>query len=566
MTVDNTQRNDNERVYVIGHRNPDTDSICSAICYAALKHKVDGNEYIAARAGDVNNETAFVLDYFGVEAPKLITNITTQVRDIEIRKTKGVDKSFSIKKAWKMMQENDVVTIPIVTETGDLEGLITVADIAHNIMDVYDNGILATARTLYSNILDTIDGEMIIGSVDDVCDEGKVLIAAANPDMMESYIEKNDIVIVGNRYESQLCAIEMEAGCIIVCEGSPVSKTIRKLATSRGCRIISTPYDAFTVASLINQSISIGYFMKRHNLTVFDVTDYIDEVSDVMKTKRYRDFPILGDDGKYLGMISRRNLLGAKGKKVILVDHNERNQCVDGIEHAEIQEIIDHHRIGAVETISPVFFRNQPLGCTSTIIYQMYKEAGVGFDKVTAGLLCSAIISDTLMFRSPTSTEFDRTAVNELAPIAGIDMESFAEQMFSAAGDLEDKPADEIFYQDFKRFNAEDISFGVGQVVSLNKNELQALKKKMLPFLKEAQQAHKVNMMFFMLTNVLTEVTGLLCEGEGARELILHAFEGIAVVEDDDPTLIRLPDVMSRKKQLVPRIITALQEREAGVL
>lgn len=560
------RENIEEATIVIGHKNPDTDSICSAICYAQLKHKLDGKEYIPARAGDVNNETAFVLDYFGVKTPRILTNITTQVRDIEIRKTPGVDRTLSIKRAWRMMQERDVVTLPIVDKEEKLEGLITVSDIAHNLMDVYDNRILSRAHTLYSNILDTIEGEMILGDPDVVLEEGKVLIAAANPDLMESYIEKNDIVIVGNRYESQLCAIEMEARCIIVCMGTPVSKTIRRMAEARDCYIVSTPYDAFTVSSLINQSISIGYFMKEaDHLTKFDDTDYIDEVSDVMKNKRYRDFPIIGGDGRYIGMISRRNLLGARGKKVILVDHNEKNQCVSGIEYADIQEIIDHHRIGALETIAPVFFLNRPVGCTATIIYQQYKRYGFEFDRTTAGLLTSAILSDTLMFRSPTSTEFDEEAVRELAPIAGIHVEEYADQMFCAAGDLEGKSIDEIFYQDFKRFNAGKTNFGVGQVVSMNRNELLALKTRLLPFMEQARKDLKLDIIYFMLTNVLSEASSVLCVGEGAEDLVYDAFSGSAVTavpHSEDPDLIHLIGVMSRKKQLVPRIITALQDRK----
>lgn len=554
-----------DKVYIIGHRNPDTDSICSAICYANLKNIIGDAEYIPVRAGDVNTETEFVLDHFGASAPALMENITTQVRDIEIRKTKGVSRCTSIRKAWKMMQDNDIVTIPIVTKEGSLEGLITVSDIAHNIMDVYDNTVLSKGKTIYSNILDTINGEMLVGDPKDVFGEGKVLIGAANPEMMESYIDKGDIVIVGNRYESQLCAIEADAGCVVVCLGARVPATIIKMAESKGCRIIATPYDTYMVTSLIGQSLSIGYFMKRHNLTVFDDDDYLDDISDVMGSKRYRDFPILGEDGKYIGMISRRNLLGAKGKKVILVDHNERNQCVEGIEHAEILEIIDHHRIGAVETMAPVFFRNQPLGCTSTIIYEMYKEEGVTPDKQIAGLLCSAIISDTLMFRSPTSTPEDKAAVAELAPMAGIDVEKYSEQLFSAAGDLEGKPLEDIFYSDFKRFNAGDVFFGVGQIVSMNKTELQDLKNRMVPYLSEAMKETGTDMMYFMLTNVLSEVTGIICAGDGARQIILEAFGSAAKLEDGDDNMILLPGVMSRKKQLVPNVIRTLQEKKATV-
>ena len=550
----------NDITYVIGHKNPDTDSICSAIGYAALKRKITGNEYIAARAGEISDETAFVLNYFGVEAPELIENITTQVKDIEIRKTKGVKKDLSIKEAWNMMQENDVVTIPVVNDSGMLEGLITVNDIATSYMNVYDSNILSAAKTSYANIISTLNGQMVVGDPDGLFEHGNVLIATANPDTMEDYINKGDIVILGNRYESQLCAIEMEASCLIVCVGATVSVTIKKLAASRGCRIIATPYDAYTTSRLINQSIPIDYFMKRHNLTTFDDDDFIDEVRDVMGTKRYRDFPVLDENDKYIGMISRRNLLGAKGKKVILVDHNERNQSVDGIDQAEIQEIIDHHRIGAVETFAPVFFRNQPLGCTSTIIYQMYQETETEVPKDIAGLLCSAILSDTLMFRSPTCTSKDKKSASELAEIAGMDIEPFAEEMFSAGENFKDKTPEEVLYQDFKRFTSNKMAFGVGQVISTNKVELQELTKRMMPYLEEERRNRGLDMMFLMMTNILTEVTGIICSDDTAKQLILTAFSDIVEEEPDDPNTLKLPGVLSRKKQLVPKIMALTYE------
>ena len=406
------------KTLVIGHKNPDTDSICSAICYANLKQKTTGNIYEPARAGKVNSETQFVLDYFHMKKPDLVQTVQTQVKDFVIRETAGVWKNISLKKAWNLMQKDNVVTLAAVTDSGLLEGLITVGDLTKSYMNVYDSSILSKAHTQYSNIVETLEGVMLLGDEEDYFSEGKVLIAAANPDMMEFYIEPHDLVILGNRYESQLCAIEMEAGCIIVCEGAGVSKTIRKMAQERGCVIITTPYDTYTAARLINQSMPISYFMKTEHLTTFDEDDFIDDVKEVMTSKRHRDFPILNKNGHYKGMISRRNLLGARGKGVILVDHNEKSQAVDGIEGADIQEIIDHHRIGAVETISPVYFRNQPLGCTATIVYQMYKEAGVEVKPEIAGLLCSAIISDTLLFRSPTCTAVDKQTALELAAIA----------------------------------------------------------------------------------------------------------------------------------------------------
>lgn len=547
------------RTIVIGHKNPDTDSICSAICYAALKQKITGKEYMAGRAGQVNEETQYVLNYFNVEAPQLVESVKTQVKDIEIRETKGVNRNISLKKAWNLMQDAHVVTLPAVSEKGVLEGLITVGDITKSYMNVLDSSILSKAHTQYKNILETLEGAMVVGDENDYFDQGKVLVAAANPDMMEYYIHEHDLVILGNRYESQLCAIEMEADCIIVCEGAAVSMTIRKLAQEHGCTVMTTPYDAYTAARLINQSMPIGHFMKTEDLITFEDSDCIDDVKEVMASKRHRDFPVLNKDGKYLGMISRRNLLGAKGKQIILVDHNEKNQAVDGLENADIQEIIDHHKLGTVETISPVFFRNQPVGCTATIVYQMYHENNVEIDKATAGMLCSAIISDTLLFRSPTCTPIDKMAATELAKIAEIDMDRYAADMFSAGSNLRGKSNDEIFYQDFKLFNSGKISYGVGQISSLNADELVELKERLLPFLKKPHEEHGVDMIFFMLTNILTESTSLLCEGEGAADLIRQAFHMEAAGENDEANVVELPGVVSRKKQLIPSIIMACE-------
>ena len=549
------------KTIVIGHKNPETDSICSAVCYANLKREITKEEYQPGRAGHVNEETQFVLNYFGVDAPELVQNVKTQVRDIEIRETKGVANNISLKKAWKTMQEANVVTIPAVTDDGMLEGLITVGDIAQSYMNVYDSSILSKANTQYSNIIETLEGAIVVGDESAFYNRGKVLIAAANPDMMEYYIEKNDLVILGNRYESQLCAIEMEAACIIVCEGAAVSMTIKKLAAERGCTVITTPYDTYTAARLINQSMPISYFMKTENLITFEDTDYIDDIKEVMASKRHRDFPILDKDGKYKGMISRRNLLGARGKSVILVDHNEKSQAVDGIENARLLEIIDHHRLGAIETISPVFFRNQPLGCTATIIYQMYLENNVKIERHIAGLLCSAIISDTLLFRSPTCTEVDRQAGLKLAETAGLNIEEYASEMFAAGSNLKGKSDEEIFYQDFKHFTAGKLSFGVGQISSLNADELKQLRVRMLPYLKKAHQEHGVDMMFFMLTNILTESTVLLCEGQGAEQLISEAFHVEPEEEhtENNDCVVYLPGVVSRKKQLIPGLMIAVQ-------
>ncbi len=544
----------NRPISVIGHINPDTDSICSAIAYAELKRKITGKDYIAKRAGQINSETQFVLERFGVYPPGYLPDVRMQVKDVDMRQVSGASNNISLKKAWEYMSANTIVTLPIVKEGNVLEGLITVGDIARTYMDIYDSRILATAKTPYKNIIETLEGEIVVGDIDSYLSKGKVLIAAANPDLMENYIDEHDLVILGNRYESQLSAIEMNADCIIVCEGAPISITISKLAKDKNCTIIRTPYDTFTVARLINQSMPINFFMKKDGLITFTKEDFIDEIKGIMANKRFRDFPIVDSKGRLSGMISRRNLLGAKKKQLILVDHNERSQAVDGLEEAEILEIIDHHRLGSIETMSPVFFRNQPLGCTATIIYQMYVENNVPIEPYIAGLLCSAIISDTLVYRSPTCTEVDKLAAQALAEIANIDVLSYAQEMFAAGSNLKNRSPEEIFYQDFKKFTANDIVFGVGQINSMNAEELESIKEKLVPYMEKAFSDHKVSMIFFMLTNIIDESTDLLYEGNGAAELVRKAFRRPTAEKE-----IVLEGIVSRKKQLIPSLMMALQ-------
>lgn len=546
---------DGKKIYVIGHKNPDTDSICSAICYSHLKNEITGTDrYVARRAGEINQETRYVLDKFRVMAPAYIDDVSPQVKDIDIRKVPGVSDGISLKKAWYLMKSTDVVTLPVLN--GDkLAGLITIGDIANSYMDIYDSRILSTACTPFINIIETLDGELLTGSSDAIFEKGKVLVAAANPELMENYIEAGDLVILGNRYETQLCAIEMGAGCMIVCEGARVSLTIKKLAGEKGCTVISTPHDTYTVARLINQSMPIRYFMRKDNLITFKTETLVDDIKQIMASVRHRDFPVLTRTGKYVGMISRRNLLGMERKKVILVDHNEKSQAVDGISEAVILEIIDHHRLGSLETVAPVFFRNQPLGCTATIIYQLYNENGVKIEKTVAGLLCCAIISDTLMFCSPTCTEADKTAAGKLAAIAGINVEETAAGMFAAGSDFANKTDEEIFYQDFKKFSSGSNQFGVGQISSMSREELENIKQRMMPYIKKNFESKAGEMIFFMLTNVMDTSSELIYYGNGAEGLVMKAF---GVNGSGDSVYIK--GLVSRKKQLIPELILAMQE------
>ena len=542
------------KVYVVGHKNPDTDSICSAIAYASLKAKITGQPHEPRRAGQLNEETQYVLEHFHVKTPALLSDLREQIKDVELKEVEGLKGSVSIRTAWEKMKESNIHTMPVIRD-GKLEGVITIGDIAKTYMDVYDSTILSKARTQYRNIARAVEGEVLTGNEHSYLLDGKVVIAASSRILMSDSISRNDLVIMGDRKDAQQCAVDMNASCMVVCQNAPVSESIIRQAEEKQIVVIRTPHDTFTAAQHINQSIPVRYFMTRDNLVTFKMRDYVDDVKEVMARKRFRDFPIVDGKGRFLGLISRRRLLNVRKKQVILVDHNEKNQAVDGVEEADVLEIIDHHRLSSIETMGPVFFRNQPVGCTATIVYQMYQEAGVEVDPTNAALLCSAIISDTLMFRSPTCTPLDEKTARTLAEIAGIDIESFAQEMFNAGSNLRGKSAEEICFLDFKQFTVNDTVFGVGQVNSMSAEELKEIKNVVLPHLEKARQNHGLNMIFFMLTNIITESSELLCCGPEAREKILSAYD----LADDTEELM-LKGVVSRKKQLVPTLVGALQQ------
>lgn len=546
------------RIYVIGHKNPDTDSICSAIAYADIKNRTDNkSRYVAKRAGQLNEETEYILKRFHVETPGYIADVGTQVKDMEIRETPGVDKNISIKDAWEIMKENNAVTLPITKEDGRLEGLITTGDIAKSYMDAHDNFFLSRARTKYQSIAKTVEGEIIVGNEHACFTRGRVFVGAAYPDKMGTYLEENDLVILGDRREDQLCALQHNVSCMIICVGGEADEDIRKSAEEKQIVIIKTPLDTFAVARLINQSIPLRSLMKTENLITFQTDDFTDNIKEVMATNRHRAFPVINKHGKYVGTVSRRNLLGMKKKQLILVDHNEKSQAVDNVEAADILEIVDHHRLGSLETIQPIFFRNQPVGCTATIMYQIYSEKALEITPSIAGLLCAAIISDTLMFRSPTCTFADKMAAGALAQIAGIDIEKFAAEMFQAGSNLTGKSPEEIFYQDFKKFIVEEDAFGVGQISSMSTEELQEVKARMIPFMKNECGKNGISMVFFMLTDIMGESSELLCYGENSNKLIEEAFPGAACTRDGS---YLLTGVVSRKKQLIPSFMSTIQQ------
>ena len=545
-----------KKVWVVGHKNPDTDSICAAISYAYLKNQLGEREYVPKRAGAISEETRYVLDYFKAEDPELITDVGAQLKDISIRKTTGVSSQISLKKAWETMKKLDVVTLPVTNGLGKLEGIIVTKDIATSYMDVYDSHVLSKARTQYKNIAETLDGKIISGNEHAYFMRGKVVIGASDIEYMVEFVESDDLVILGSRKEAQIRALEANASCLIIGCGFDVDEDVIAMARKKDCVVITTAYDSFSIARLINQSMPIKEFMTKDNIVTFDIDDYVDDVKETMSKIRHRDFPILDENGYYIGMVSRRNLMSMQKKQVILVDHNEKSQAVDNIGEAEILEIIDHHRIGSLETISPVYFRNQPLGCSSTIIYQMFGEKGIEIPKQIAGLLLSAILSDTLMFRSPTCTQLDIMAAEALAKIADVEIEKYARDMFRAGSDFKNKTTEEIFYTDFKVFHTEEYDFGVAQISAMGREELDQVGKQLKPFMKEVLGEKRLDMVYVMLTDILEESSKVIFEGHDAGQILADAFE-----TEEDPDGILLEGIVSRKKQMIPTLMNAMAEK-----
>lgn len=544
-----------KKVYVVGHKNPDTDSVCSAIAYAEFKTKMTGRTYEPRRAGELNGETAYVLERFGIKEPKLLENVYHQVRDLDIRKIEGVSGHVSIKYAWELMKKEHIKTLPITREQR-LEGVITIGDIAESYMESYDSRMLSIARTQYRNMVEVLDGTLLAGNEHSYFLNGKVVVAASEMAHTEQVIEKDDLVILGDRHDMQLCAIHRNASCLVICQEQDVDDDIVKMAKEREITVIHTHHGIFNVARLINQSIPVRFFMtEKEKLITFRPNEYLEDVKEVMSKNKYRDFPVLNKQGNFEGFISRRRLMTMHKIQLVLVDHNEKSQAVDGIEDADILEIIDHHRIGNLETVGPVYFRNQPVGCTATIIYQMYLENHMEMEPGIAGILCSAILSDTLLFRSPTCTSADELAARAMAKIAGINVEEHATQMFQEGSNLRGKTTEEICFQDFKVFNIKETMFGIGQLTFLSKDEMRSIKEQLESYLDTARQSQRLDMLFIMLTNILEESTELLCCGEGAKKLALDAFD---LPDDTEP--LYLKGVVSRKKQMLPTLAGAIQQ------
>lgn len=550
--------NQAQNVVVIGHLNPDTDSVCSALAYAELKNRKGDLTYEARRAGTLSRETEFVLNHFGVREPRLCTDVLPKIRNVEYRHMDGIPRDASMREAWEKMKEASVDTVAVVSEERELEGLITVQDIAVANMDVFDNSILAKTGTTYHNILKTLSGKMIIGSEDDIVHENaRVLIGTSSPDVLESLLQQGDIVILSNRYESQLCAIEMGVSLLIVCDDAPVPKTIQKIASDNHVSIMSVPYDTYAAGKLISQCAPVSYFMQpASEVMKFSIFTTVETATSIMAKVRHRYFPILDEDGKYCGMLSRRNVMKLEKRKIILVDHNETTQAIEGFDQSEILEIIDHHRIGSMETTSPAFFRNQPLGSTCSIIAQMYEEQCEEITPAIAGLLLSGILSDTLKFTSPTSTPLDKVLAEKLAVIAGVSIDTYAENLFAAAEDLEGKTGMDILRQDFKMFVCGEKRFGISQGNFLTKTNLKKAGDMVLSSLREMRLENNLEDIYVMLTDIQSSTSYIICNGTDANRILQEAFPHAS---EEEGVPIRLDGIVSRKKQFLPKMMEAYQ-------
>lgn len=538
--------------YITGHKNPDTDSICSVIAYAELKKKL-GVEAIPVRLGNINKETEFVLNYFNIQAPQFLSTVQTQISDLDIDLVSPASPDISIKTAWMLMKRNNVKTMPVVDDNERLLGIVTFSDIANRYMDTMENNVIAASKAPLRNIVETVNGKLVCGSNADFNTTGRVVVAAMSSQDMEPYVEKGDIVIVGNIIENQMKSIELGAVCIIVTCGSKIEEHIIKAAVESKCIIISTVLDTFTTARLINQSIPIRYIMTSENLVKFSLDDFVDEIKDEMLETRYRSYPVVDDYNRIAGFVARYHLITQKRKKVILLDHNERSQTVFGIEQAEICEIIDHHRVGDIQTGNPIFFKNEPVGSTSTIIANLYTENGIRPSKSIAGILCAAILSDTIKFKSPTSTYIDKATAEMLAEIAEINIDEFAIAMFKGGSKLQGKKPHEIFYQDFKEYNLGKYKIGIGQINTLDIEAVFEMKEELLDYMDNLCLSKGYNLLMLLVTHILDENSEVLFTGED-KWIIEKAFRVKA-----EENSVHLPGVVSRKKQVVPHISVAVE-------
>lgn len=542
-------------VYVSGHRNPDTDSICSAIAYSYLLNATNKYNAIPVRLGEINRETEYVLKRFGVEHPVLLKTVKQKVEDLNYDKVTVFSKDLTLKTAWFLLKQQNLKSAPILDEHGQLLGLLSTSNIIEGYMDQWDSEVLKKAKTPVENVIDTLEANVIYLNESLKVVEGDIHIAAMSGSEAKKRIHENDVVIVGGDRSDDLEELISVKPSLIVLTGSlTADENVVKKCEEQGISIISTPFNTYQTSQQIVQAIPVEYVMIKGDIKTFSTDDTLDYMKEVMSETRYRGYPVIDLNNRCVGSISRFALLKGLRKKVILVDHNERGQSIPGIEEADILEIVDHHRVADIQTVGPLLFRGEPLGSTATIVTKMFDELDVEMPSHIAGLLLGAVVSDTLLFKSPTCTPVDTKIAKKLAKIAGVDIQELAMEMFKAGTSLVGKTVDEIFNQDFKKFSFDNLQVGVAQVNSMDIEGFLPYKKDMLDYMNKFAEDNNLEFTLLLLTDIINANSEIFVGGP-RPELVEKAFN--VQLTECQGTLV---GVISRKKQVVPAITAVMSE------
>ena len=540
-------------VYVSGHRNPDTDSICSAIAYSYLLNATNKYNAVPVRLGEINRETEYVLKRFGVEHPVLLKTVKQKVEDLNYDKVTVFSKDLTLKTAWFLLKQQNLKSAPILDEHGQLLGLLSTSNIIEGYMDQWDSEVLKKAKTPVENVIDTLEANVIYLNESLKVVEGDIHIAAMSGSEAKKRIHENDVVIVGGDRSDDLEELISVKPSLIVLTGSlTADENVVKKCEEQGISIISTPFNTYQTSQQIVQAIPVEYVMIKGDIKTFSTDDTLDYMKEVMSETRYRGYPVIDLNNRCVGSISRFALLKGLRKKVILVDHNERGQSIPGVE--DILEIVDHHRVADIQTVGPLLFRGEPLGSTATIVTKIFDELDVEMPSHIAGLLLGAVVSDTLLFKSPTCTPVDTKIAKKLAEIAGVDIQEFAMEMFKAGTSLVGKTVDEIFNQDFKKFSFDNLQVGVAQVNSMDIEGFLPYKKDMLDYMNKFAEDNNLEFTLLLLTDIINANSEIFVGGP-RPELVEKAFN-VQLTECQGT----LAGVISRKKQVVPAITAVMSE------
>lgn len=540
-----------KRIYAIGHRNPDTDSICSAIGYAYLKNKMSDDNVIAARTGQLNAETKFVLDYFGMKAPVLLTDVYPRVKDIMVSNHVVVKETDNLRHLGEVMRKNNLRSVPVTDEEEHLTGIVTVSDLAKRYFQELGMQTISDLGVSLRDVIAVIDGEVIISGDENLLITGGVKIAAGSSNSVHEHIQDGDIVIIGDRHDDTVIeCIKKEIACLIVTGSGRLDSEATQLAEELGRLVVVTPYDTYTTARLINQCVPVSQLMQK-SLICFHPMDLVSNIKGEIAKHNYRNYPVV--EGEHLiGLITHDQLLVPEPEKLILIDHNERGQSVEGIEWAKVVEIVDHHRLGGIETSEPIYTYQEPVGSTGTIVAGMYWAHNIPMIKEVAGLLLSAIISDTVLFKSLTCTQKDRDYAEKLAEIAEVDLHEYGMEMLKAGSSIGNMSPMSIARNDMKEFKFGDYNASISQISVMDTNDVMKHKDKIIDSLNNICENDGFDLSMLMVTNILEENTELLYTGS-PKALIGEAFK-----MDASGNSIFLPGVMSRKKQIVPPLSDAV--------